>query len=148
MTPGTLTIRARDIPGFNRHTVGFENLFDEISRLSHQQENYPPYNIVKLSEDHTLIELAVAGFKQGDIDITLEKQLLTITGKQHPSEEPVTTEYIHRGISERNFVRNFSLADYIEVIGAEVEDGILTISLERKIPDSAKPKTIAIAYNK
>lgn len=147
MTPGTLTIRSRDFPTFNRFAVGFDQLFDDLQRISNQQENYPPYNIVKVSEEQTLIELAVAGFKQGDISITLDGRLLTITGEQAQEVSETPTEYLHRGISARNFTRSFTLGDFIEINNADVKDGILTITLERKIPEDKKPKTIAITYN-
>jgi molecular chaperone IbpA len=115
--------------------------------------NYPPYNIVKHGADQFSIELAVAGFKQGDIEVTLEKNQLTINGKQavqlaDGNQTPSTDEFLFRGISSKNFSRVFTLAEHVSVIGASTTDGILTIQLERKIPEEAKTKTIPITYSK
>lgn len=141
-----LTLRALDIPSIHKFAVGFDNMFDELMRTSQANTNYPPYNIVKHSEDTFSIELAVAGFKDGEVTITTERNQLVVEGKQVQAlEEP---EYLHRGISARSFARTWTLADHVEVVGAKSENGILTISLERKIPEEQKPKTIAINYTK
>ena len=144
-----LTLRSLDIPSIHKFAVGFDNIFDEMLRINAQQSttNYPPYNIVKRSEDIFVIELAVAGFNEGDIKITLEKNVLTITGEQ-TSTEGEELEYVHRGISARNFTRTFTLAEHVEVVGASAENGILSIELERQVPEEQKPKTVAITYNK
>ena len=147
-----LTLRTLDIPSIHKFGIGFDNIFDELLRINAQQTNtnYPPYNIVKHSEDAFAIELAVAGFREGDINITLEKNVLTIKGEQRVSLDELEkdVEYVHRGISARNFDRVFTLADYVEVLGAKAENGILTIELERQVPEEQKPKTVAIAYKK
>lgn len=147
-----LTLRTLDIPSIHKFGIGFDNIFDELLRINAQQSNtnYPPYNIVKHSEDAFAIELAVAGFREGDINITLEKNILTIKGQQTESLDELEkeVEYVHRGISARNFDRTFTLADYVEVIGAKAENGILTIELERQVPEEQKPKTVAITYKK
>jgi molecular chaperone IbpA len=147
-----LTLRTLDIPSIHKFGIGFDNIFDELMRVNQQQTNtnYPPYNIVKHSEDAFAIELAVAGFREGDINITLEKNVLTIKGEQTVDLDELEkeVEYVHRGISARNFTRTFTLADYVEVVGAKAENGILKIELERQVPEEQKPKTIAIAYNK
>jgi molecular chaperone IbpA len=141
-----LTLRSLDIPSIHKFAVGFDNIFDEMLRSSQVNTNYPPYNIVKHSEDTFSIELAVAGFKDGEVNITTERNQLVVEGKQVQAlDEP---EYLHRGISARSFVRTWTLADHVEVTGAKSENGILTISLERKIPEEQKPKTIAINYTK
>lgn len=144
-----LTLRSLDIPSIHKFAVGFDNMFDELLRNTSQQAstNYPPYNVIKHSEDKFTIELAVAGFKEGDIDVQIEKNQLTVTGEQ-VTELNSEREYLHRGISARNFTRVWTLADNVEVKGAEVANGILTISLERYIPEEQKPKKIAISYNK
>ncbi len=144
----TLTLRSLDIPSIHKFAVGFDSMFDELLRTTSQQNaTYPPYNVVKLSDDKFSIEVAVAGFKEGDIEITIENNQLTISGEKAVSiDAPV--EYLHRGISSRSFVRSWTLADHVEVAGAVVEDGILTINLERIIPDEKKPKKIAINYTK
>lgn len=142
-----LTLRSLDIPSIHKFAVGFDNIFDELVRTSQINTNYPPYNIVKYSDDEFAIELAVAGFKDGEISITTERNQLTVKGEQ-AIELSEDVEYLHRGISARNFTRSWTLADHVEVIGAKSENGILTISLERKIPEEQKPKQIAISYTK
>ena len=148
-----LTLRSLDIPSIHKFGIGFDNIFDELMRINAQQANtnYPPYNIVKHDEDHFAIEVAVAGFQEGDIDITVEKNILTIKGIQQVKvyhENELEPEYLHRGISARNFTRTFTLADHVEVVSAKAENGILKIELERQVPEEQKPKTIAITYNK
>ena len=143
----TLTLRSLDIPSIHKFGVGFDNLFDDLLNRTSQSTNYPPYNIVKQSEDAFSIELAVAGFKDGEVTITTERNQLTVKGEQVTDLDD-TKEYLHKGISARSFVRSWTLADHVEVIGATSENGILTISLERKIPEEKKPKTIAINYTK
>jgi molecular chaperone IbpA len=152
MTNTQLTLRSLDIPTIHKFGIGFDNIFDELLKTGALQSNvnYPPYNIVKHSEDAFAIELAVAGFREGDINITLEKNVLTIKGEQRVSLDELEkdVEYVHRGISARNFDRAFTLADYVEVIGAKAENGILTVELERQVPEEQKPKTVAITYTK
>jgi molecular chaperone IbpA len=144
-----LTLRSLDIPSIHRFGIGFDNIIDELLRATSQQNssNYPPYNILKYTEDKFAIELAVAGFKNGDIDVTVEKNQLTVKGEQSIDLD-TSVEYLHRGISARNFVRTWTLADHVEVRGAEVNNGILVIDLERFVPDEQKPKKIAINFNK
>lgn len=144
-----LTLRSLDIPSIHKFGIGFDSIFDELLRTTSQQAstNYPPYNIVKYSEDKFSIELAVAGFKEGDIDVQLERNQLVIKGEQ-VTDLDKEVEYLHRGISARNFLRSFTLADHVEVTGAVVSDGILTVNLERMIPEEQKPKKIAITYTK
>jgi molecular chaperone IbpA len=145
----TLTLRSFDIPSIHKFAVGFDGVFDEILRLSNQQKdtNYPPYNIVKHSDNKFVIELAVAGFKDGDINVTVDKNLLTIEGQQ-ALELNSNVEYLHRGISARNFTRTFTLADHVEVVDATVNNGIMGITLERIVPEELQPKKIAITFNK
>lgn len=144
-----LTLRALDIPTIHRFGIGFDSMIDELMRVNATQTNtnYPPYNIVKESEDRFAIEVAVAGFSEGEVSIEIENRVLTISGnKMHDLDNP--KEYLHRGISNRNFVREFSLAEHVEVKSAINENGILSIELERIIPEEYKPKKIAINYNK
>ena len=131
----------------HKFAVGFDNMFDDLMRTSQVNTNYPPYNIVKHTEDNFSIELAVAGFKDGEVTITTERNQLVVKGEQVTDLDD-TKEYLHKGISARNFVRTWTLADHVEVVGATSENGILTISLERKIPEEQKPKSIAINYTK
>jgi len=148
MSNGTLTLRSIDIPSIHKFGIGFESVLDELMRMNAGQTttNYPPYNIVKRSENDFDIELAVAGFTEGEIDIQIENRVLVITGTKHMNfDEP--KEYLHHGISNRNFVREFTLAEHVEVKDAENANGILTLHLERKLPEEMKPKSIAIKYN-
>ena len=143
----TLTLRSLDIPSIHKFAVGFDNMFDELLRSSQSNTNYPPYNIVKHGDDNFAIELAVAGFKDGEINIEVERNQLTVKGEQAVDLDN-QIEYLHRGISARSFSRTWTLADHVEVAGAKSENGILTISLERKVPEEQKPKSIAITYTK
>lgn len=146
-----LTLRSIDIPQVHRFGVGFERMFDrvdEILNISAKQSatNYPPYNIVKAHEDKYIIEIAVAGFNDGEIGITVENGQLIVEGKKKSEKLDVT--YIYHGISGRDFVRTFTLADHVEVIDAVQENGILSITLERQIPEEKKPKSISITHKK
>ena len=144
----TLTLRSLDIPSIHKFGIGFDNMFDELMRMNSQQgqNNYPPYNVVKLSDDNFYIEVATAGFSEGEIYIQLDNRLLTIKGSK--KREDAMPEYLHQGISNRDFVREFTLAEHVEVSNALIKDGILTVFLERRIPEERKPKTIAITYTK
>ena len=146
----TLTLRSLDIPAIHKFGIGFDNIFDEMMRINAQQgsANYPPYNILKYDDDNFAIELAVAGFCEGDIKITVEKNILTVSGEQLQDLDKLEkdVEYLHRGISARVFTRSFTLADHVEVVGARAENGILNINLKRNLPETAKPKTIDIQY--
>lgn len=144
----TLTLRSLDIPQIQKFGIGFDTMFDEIFRNTQQnQTNYPPYNVIKFDEDRYSIEIAVSGFEQGEISIEVHNRLLTVRGNKVEVEgETDTKEYIHRGISSRDFERAFTLADHVEVIGAENRNGILTIALERKVPEDKKPKNVEIKY--
>ena len=143
----TLHLRSFDIPAFNKFGIGFDNLFDDLMRVTQTQSstNYPPHNVIKTGDDTVTIEVAVAGFSEGEIDISLDQRLLTVTGNKKRNDS-VEYEYLHRGISSREFKQTFPLAEHVEVNGAAIKDGILTVHLERKVPESDKPKSIAIAY--
>ena len=147
----TLTLRSFDIPAIHKFGIGFDNMFDELMRVSAQQSstNYPPYDIVQVNDDEYMISVAVAGFGYDDLSVTKDKKVLVIEGK-HSREtvenEDSTAKYLHKGISERSFRREFQLADHVEITGAHLELGILSVPLKREIPEEAKPKTIAITY--
>ena len=143
----TLTLRSFDVPQLHKFGIGFDNMFDELMRVTAQQtnSNYPPHNVIKTGDDTVTIEVAVAGFAEGEIDIALDKRLLTITGARK-REGDETHEYLHRGISSRDFKHTFTLAEHVEVRSAAIKDGILAVHLEREVPEEAKPKTIAITY--
>jgi molecular chaperone IbpA len=143
----TLSLRSLDIPQIHRFGIGFDNMFDDLMRVAQAQSgtNYPPHNVIKTGENTSVIEVAVAGFAEGEIDISVDKQILTIAGAIKREEED-SYEYLHRGISRRDFRQSFTLADHVEVKSASVRDGILRVYLEREVPESARPKTIAITY--
>jgi len=149
----TLTLRSFDIPAIHKFGIGFDNLFDDLMRVNAQQSNnnYPPYDIVQINDDEYMISLAVAGFGHDNLSITKDNKFLIIEGK-HSREnmdsayEESTTKYLHKGISERSFRREFQLADHVEISNAHLELGILNVHLKREVPEEAKPKTIAITY--
>ena len=143
----TLTLRAADIPAIHKFGIGFDSLLDDLMNISQGTSNYPPHNVIKTGEETVTIEVAVAGFEEGEVHVTTENNVLIIHGQQFRNI-PVNYEYLHRGISSRDFVQNFKLADHVEVLGASVNNGILTIDLERKVPEEKKPKSIAINYKK
>ena len=147
------SIHTIDLPNLasqlHRHSIGFDQMFDQLNRTfanSKADGNYPPHNLVKLDDNHYAIELAVAGFNEDEIDVELKENVLTVKGEQTKTEAEV--EYLHKGISTRNFVRTFPLAEHIEVRGAKVKNGILAIALEQVIPEEQKPKKIAITFSK
>ena len=149
----TLTLRSFDIPSIHKFGIGFDHLFDDLMRVNAQQSNnnYPPYDIVQISDDEYMIALAVAGFGFDNLTVTKDKNFLIVEGK-HSREnmdnayEESTTKYLHKGISERSFRREFQLADHVEISNAHLELGILSIHLKREVPEQHKPKTIAITY--
>ena len=147
----TFEIRTLDIPTFARHAIGFNRLFDEMNRTfanSRSSDNYPPYNIAKLDDTHYVIEIAVAGFGEEEIDVELKENSLIVKGVKAKKEQDSETEYVHKGISTRGFERNFTLADNVEVRAATVQNGILAIALEQIVPEENKPKKIQITYTK
>lgn len=143
------TLNTLDLPALHRHAIGFDRIFDELNRTfanSRGDGSYPPYNISKLDETHYVVEVAVAGFRENELDVELKEGVLTVKGEQvKPENEP---QYLHKGISARNFTRTFTLADNMEVRGATVSNGILAIALEHIIPEEKQPKKIAIDYIK
>ena len=144
----TLTLRAFDLPSIHKFGIGFDNLFDDLMRVNAQQSNnnYPPYNIVQVNDDEYTISVAVAGFGYEDLSVTKDKKTLIIEGKHATDEDAEEVNYLHKGISERSFRREFTLADHVEISNAHLELGILSIHLKREVPEEAKPKTIAITY--
>ena len=137
---------AFDFAPFRRSTVGFDRLFDmlENSSTGQAQENYPPFDLTKLGDNDYRIELAVAGFKSGEIDITAQQNVLIVSGKKREESEDKGSDYVYRGIATRSFERRFALADHIQVRGADLKDGLLSIELVREIPEAMKPRKIDI----
>lgn len=129
-----------------RSTVGFDRLSRmlETGMLNESESAYPPYNIVKVSDDQYRITMAVAGFTQDEIDITSKENQLLVHGRAQERDDQKGVTYLHRGIAARAFERRFQLADHIKVDGATLENGLLTISLVREIPEEMKPRKIQI----
>lgn len=138
-------MRTFDLSPLFRSTVGFDHLsrmLDAAQRLDDTTFAYPPYNIEKLSDDDYRITMAVAGFGEGDLDLTVHDHTLIITGKS--SRDDSNTQYLHRGIAGRPFERRFELADFIRVEGASLVNGLLHVELKREVPEQMKPRSIKI----
>lgn len=141
-------ITSFDLTPFYRNTVGIDSLFDRITRnldLAANAGNYPPYDIVKTGDETYEIRIAAAGFQQDEIDVEVKDSQLVVHGS-HNAELRENVEYLHHGISNRSFIRTFSLSDYVEVKEAVMKDGVLTVKLEREIPEAMKPKKITVQY--
>ena len=142
---------AFDFSPFRRSTVGFDRLFDMLENNSFgqgQQENYPPFDLRKVGENEYRIELAVAGFKPEELDITAQQNVLIVSGRKSDESEEKGSDYIYRGIATRSFERRFALADHIQVRGADLKDGLLAIELVREIPEAMKPRKIDLGTAK
>jgi molecular chaperone IbpA len=134
-----------DLPNFHRATIGFDRLFNELERSFANSPNgngYPPYNIAQINEDEYMISLAVAGFGMDNLEITKDGNALKVEGTSPKGDEEVN--YLHKGIGGRNFTREFTLADHVEVEGATLELGMLNIHLKREVPEELQPKKIKI----
>ena len=134
---------AFDFAPYRRSTIGFDRLFDllENSSLGQGSENYPPFDLIKVDENHYRINLAVAGFSRDEIDITAQQNQLIVTGRRSDDDG---IDYIHRGIANRQFERKFGLADFIKVAEADLKDGLLSVDLIREIPEAMRPRKVAI----
>ena len=142
-----------DLPALHRRTIGFDQLFQELNKVfanSRADDNYPPHNVIKIDDDHYVIELAVAGFAESEIEVELEQNRLTVRGNQlrNSDADSAPIEYVHKGISSKTFEKSWPLAEHVEVRAATVKNGILSIALERLVPEEAKPKKIAIEFQK
>jgi molecular chaperone IbpA len=144
----TRNINTLNLDPFLRNAIGVSEFMNTMqNRVAHLNNgNYPPYNIIALDNDNFVVELAVAGFAQEEISITVEDGQLNIAGFHDAGddEELEDPQYLHKGISARSFERSFALSDHLEVKGASMENGILKIALEREVPEALKPKTIEI----
>ena len=129
------------LPDFHKTLLGFDRLVEDFQ--SFNNAGYPPYNVEKSGDDKYQITLALAGFVRDDIKIDIQEGTLTVTGEKADSKDD-GIEYLHRGIANRSFTRNWSLAEYVEVIEAKMENGMLYISLERIVPKEKQPKNIKI----
>lgn len=134
------------LDAINRALIGFDTMFDQMERrfANSVSNNYPPHNILKTGENQYEIQIAVTGFEKSEISVTVESNVLIVQGETQTPNESTEIVYLHRGLATRDFVREFPLAEHIEVVGAETKNGMLTIKLVRNIPDSAKPKIIDI----
>ncbi len=134
-----------DTAALNKALVGFDRLFDTFeSRFASQlSTNYPPHNIIKTDDTHYQIEIAIAGFKKEEISVEVEQDMLTVKGENNATDITAPA-YLHRGLSKRNFVRSWQLAEHMIVNGAEIKDGILTITLEYIIPEEKKARVIDV----
>ena len=128
-----------------RSTIGFDHLaglLDSVRRIDAKQSNFPPYNIELTGEDSYRISMAVAGFDQSELNVEAKENLLTITGKKRKENDE--KNYLYQGIAARNFERRFQLADYVKVVNAKLENGLLHVELAREIPEAMKSRTIEI----
>ena len=138
-------MRELDLSPLYRSTVGFDSLvsvFDQIAGFENEATTYPPYNIERLTDNEYRITMAVAGFDKHDVEIEVNEGILSIRGEKKEAEKE--RAFLHRGIASRAFERRFQLADYVEVRSADVKDGLLSVDLEREVPERLKPRTIEI----
>jgi molecular chaperone IbpA len=132
---------AFDFGNFRRSSVGFDRLFDMLENSSLGTENYPPFDLIKVDDNRYRIEVAVAGFGKDDVEITSQQNVLLVRGQK---SDETGSNYVHRGIANRSFERRFALADHIQVKGADLKDGMLSIDLAREIPEAMKARKIEI----
>ncbi len=136
-------MRTYDFSPLWRSTIGFDRLFNLLDETQQRgEDNYPPYNIERLGEDHYQISLALAGFSPDEIAVTAEQNVLTVEGRKSDKDQH---EYLYQGISARPFKRQFNLADYVQVKTASFDNGLLRVELVREIPEAMKPRRIAIS---
>ena len=129
----------------NPWSIGFEDVSRQLDEVHSAMsgDNYPPHNIVKIDDDHYAVELAVAGFSEKDIDVSVKDRVLTVSGSKED-----TRTYVHKGVSTRKFVRTFTLNEHVDVKDASLADGILSIELERNVPEAERPRKISISGKK
>ncbi len=131
-----------DFSHLHRSSIGFDRVFDLLEAAQVQPaDNWPPFDTVKLSDDRYRITMAVAGFRRDELDISVQQNMLIIKGER---KQDADGEYLHRGIAYRPFIRRFELAEHVQVKDAELTDGLLTLGLERKVPEAMKPRRIEI----
>jgi molecular chaperone IbpA len=133
-----------DAAALNRALVGFDRIFNDMERqFTNQVSNYPPFNISKVSDNHYQIDIAVTGFNKDEIAVTVEANELTVRGERKRSDD-TEVEYLHRGLALRDFERTFTLAEHMKIRSALIQNGILSIRIEREIPEEMKPRVIDI----
>lgn len=140
-------MRTVDFTPLYRNAIGFDRLFNmmEANSAKNSSGGYPPYNIEQQDENHFRITMAVAGFAEDQLDLTQKENMLIVKGERKAEEGK---NYVYQGIAERDFERKFQLADYVKVVGASMENGLLHIDLEREIPEAMQPRKIEIGGNK
>jgi len=137
-----MNLPTRVFDPFKNMTVGFDNIFDQLSTLSDFDiPNYPPYNIKKIDKENYQLEMALAGFTKADVIVEVKENILTISGKSSDKEDD---SFVHQGIARRAFKRRWTLAEHLEVDEAELIDGILMVKMRLNLPEEKKPKTITI----
>jgi molecular chaperone IbpA len=136
-------MRTFDLAPLYRSTVGFDRLFSMLDGFDASTPGYPPYNIERTGENDYRISIAVAGFAENELTIEAKENTLTVKGEKQVKEE-TAGEVLYQGIAARAFERRFQLADHVEVKGAALENGLLHVDLERKIPEAMQPRQIAI----
>ena len=142
-------MRHFDLTPFYRSTVGFDRLFNLLDQAgSDAAPGYPPYNIERSGDDAYRVSVAVAGFGESDLNIELKENTLTITGEKKAKSEEKAGEVLYQGIAARSFERVFQLADFVQVRGAKLENGLLHVDLIREIPEAKKPRQIPISGGK
>jgi molecular chaperone IbpA len=141
-------MRTFDFAPLYRSVVGFDRFADllESAATETASNGYPPYNIERTAENEYRIEIAVAGFRPEELNVEVKENLLTVQGRKAANDE--TRRYLHRGLAERNFERRFQLADYVVVTDANLQDGLLQLSLKRELPEALKPRRIEIGVGK
>ena len=142
-----ITMRTFDYSPFYRATVGFDRVFDLLDSVSSAQTSangYPPYNIEKAGDNAYRIVMAVAGFAEAELNVTQKENELLVTGQTAPANGQDEKQFLYRGIAGRNFERRFQLADHVKVTGAKLANGLLTIELQREIPEEKKPRAIPV----
>ena len=133
---------AGDLERFMGLSIGFDSLFDRIPTVAQQDNGYPPYNIRKVDDYNYVIEIALAGFSERNIEVEVADGVLSVRSKE--DKDTVETEYVHRGIARRAFSRTWTLSDDMIVNGAEFQNGLLNINLEKVVPDEKKPRIVPI----
>ncbi len=138
---------AYDFSPLSRSSIGFDRIFDLLENAARvpTPDNWPPYNIEKTGEDQYRITMAVAGFAPEELDLVVQPNLLVVSGQKQGKEH---TEYLYRGIATRSFERRFELADHVQVKGASLDNGLLTVELVREIPEEMKPRRIEVQAQK
>ena len=134
-----------DTDTLNRALIGFDTMFNNMERRFANQitNNYPPHNVIKIDDNNYEIQVAVTGFSKDEVTVEVDQNVLIVTGGRDVEEEK---QFLYRGLAQRNFVKHFPLAEHMEVLGAEQKNGVLTVKIERIVPESLKPRKIDIAH--